>query len=329
MVSEVWQSCWCWSTTSRWGCRGRVGPRWILFKVTSVGWCGGQPVLPCSPGFSSTGILADTRSSAHRFRNFYMRAPSDLSALLRHAPGLVRPGPLAESLDQGIPRGRTGLALALVLRHQHSDFSPGEVVSDEPLLVVGRRGAFLSGLALLLVFTLDRRTAIRVCLGMIGLALVVRIWQVQHGLVLSAYTLTLSRMDGLALGALIALAIRGEQGLEAIVPLAKKGAQLSGAAILLVALWRVGLRFHDSVVQTLGYLLLDLFFASGIVVLVAAPKVAPLARLFNLSVLRTLGRYSYGIYVYNSIFILIADGLAIPSGWRSGPIRLWSNASSM
>lgn len=293
------------------GMSGQGWPARILFKLTSVGWCGVNLFFVLS-GFLITGILADTRSSAHRFRNFYMRRAlrifplyyGTLLVLFGLIPWLSQWTEGFQGIEQAWPwLWSYGTNILISVQGKWFPMSHfWSLAVEEHFYLVWP----------LLVFTLDRRTAIRVCLGMIGLALVVRIWQVQHGLVLSAYTLTLSRMDGLALGALIALAIRGEQGLEAIVPLAKKGAQLSGAAILLVALWRFGLRFHDSVVQTLGYLLLDLFFASGIVVLVAAPKVAPLARLFNLSVLRTLGRYSYGIYVYNSIFILIADGLAIP-----------------
>jgi peptidoglycan/LPS O-acetylase OafA/YrhL len=147
---------------------------------------------------------------------------------------------------------------------------------------------------------------------MIVIALLVRTWLVRQGLILGAYCLTFSRMDGLALGALIALTVRGEHGRGAIVPLARIGARLSGAGLVVLAVWRFGLSFHDPLVQTVGYPLLDLFFGSLIVLVVVKPDVGPLARFFNLSFLRLLGRYSYGIYVYNSILILVSDALFVP-----------------
>jgi peptidoglycan/LPS O-acetylase OafA/YrhL len=46
---------------------------------------------------------------------------------------------------------------------------------------------------------------------------------------------------------------------------------------------------------------------------VATLRTTPLARFFHMTPLRSLGRYSYGIYVYNSIFILVADALFVPA----------------
>ncbi|SIO62464.1 Peptidoglycan/LPS O-acetylase OafA/YrhL, contains acyltransferase and SGNH-hydrolase domains [Singulisphaera sp. GP187] len=284
----------------------------LLFKLTSVGWCGVNLFFVLS-GFLITGILYDTRTSVHRFRNFYMRRALRIFPLyygtLLILFGLIPWMNRWTHGFQGVERAwpwlwsyGTNILISLdgkwfPLSHYWS------LAVEEHFYLIWP----------LFVFTLDRRSSIRACLALIAIALVVRFWLVGQGLVLSAYTLTLSRMDGLAIGALVALSIRGEHGLGAIVPLARKGAKFCGAALVMLMLWRLGLRFHDALVQTLGYLLLDLFFACLIVVLVVTPQVAPLARFFNLGVLRSLGRYSYGIYVYNSIFILVADGLSVPS----------------
>jgi peptidoglycan/LPS O-acetylase OafA/YrhL len=87
---------------------------------------------------------------------------------------------------------------------------------------------------------------------------------------------------------------------------------LTGATALLGLIgWRWGLSFHDAAVQTVGYLLLDLSFAALLLLVVAAPETSPLASPFRLPSLRWMGRYSYGLYVYNSLFILASDGLSL------------------
>lgn len=292
----------------------------LLFKLTSLGWCGVNLFFVLS-GFLITGILYDTRASVHRFRNFYMRRAlrifplyyGSLLLLFGLVPWLGRWSDGFKGIEHAWPWLWTyGTNILVSLEGRWFPLSHyWSLAVEEHFYLVWP----------LVVFSLDRRSSIRACLALIAIALVIRIGLVRHGLVLSAYTLTLSRMDGLALGALIALLIRGEHGFDTIVPLAAKGAKLSGTALVFLMLWRLGLTFHDSMVQTLGYFLLDLFFASLIVLLVVAPKMAPLARIFNLGVLRSLGRYSYGIYVYNSIFVLLSDGFSIPTR-----VAAWTNS---
>src|SRR5262249_40190431 len=140
------------------------------------------------------------------------------------------------------------------------------------------------------VFGLRREFSLRICGLVIAVSLLVRIWLVWQGATLAAYCLTICRMDALAIGAFIALPVRGEEGLESLLPLARRGILICGALLLALIGWRVGLAFHDSPIQAIGYPLLDLFFASLLVLAVSSSRSAPLGLLLGHSSLRFLGK---------------------------------------
>ena len=282
----------------------------LLAKATSAGWCGVDLFFVLS-GFLITGILLDTKDSPRRFRNFYARRALRIfplyygTLLLTFAalPWITRwIGGFA-----GVDEAQTWLWLY------------------GTNLFVGLRGAWFPlshfwSLAVeehfylfwpAILFGCDRRTVLWICAGMVVLALAVRVYLVSQHAVLAAYCLTICRMDALAIGSVVALAARTPRGLEALAPLAVRTAWISAVGLLGVVAWRTGLAFHDAVIQTLGYLLLDVLFASLLVLVVVAPASGRLSIAMTFPPLRALGRYSYGIYVYNSIFILMAEGLSL------------------
>jgi peptidoglycan/LPS O-acetylase OafA/YrhL len=90
------------------------------------------------------------------------------------------------------------------------------------------------------------------------------------------------------------------------VPNLVKPAWLAGGASMMGILAIVVVRhtaYHaDPVMQTLGYSLLAVFFGAMIILSLATP----LQRVFDVGILRWLGKYSYGIYIWHPIiFILI------------------------
>ena len=139
------------------------------------------------------------------------------------------------------------------------------------------------------------------------MAVAVRTWLVIQGAVMAAYCSTVCRMDALAMGAFLALSARGPLGLQRLAPIARSVVFMSATALLALAGWRFGLFLFDPAIQIAGYSLLDLFFAASLVVVVAAPEAGRLAKVFESYPLRCLGRYSYGLYVFNSIFLLVAE----------------------
>jgi len=291
----------------------------LFFRATSIGWCGVNLFFVLS-GFLITGILFETKDKVHRFRNFYMRRSlrifplyyGSLLLILVFLPLLNRWTRGFQGIESAWPwLWSYGTNVLVTIEGQWFPMSHyWSLAVEEHFYLIWPW----------VVFSFSRVTTLRICLVLVAISFVVRVVLVQQGMVLGAYCLTLSRMDGLALGAFIALAARGPLGLERLASQARRVAWLSGIGLGLLMVWRFGLFFYDPMVQTLGYLLLDLVFASLIVLVVANPKEAMPARFFNLGVLRSLGRYSYGLYVYNSIFILLSDGLISPDymgGWTN------------
>jgi peptidoglycan/LPS O-acetylase OafA/YrhL len=284
----------------------------LFAKVTSAGWCGVDLFFVLS-GFLITGILLDSKESPGRFRNFYARRAlrifplyyATLLATFAALPWITRwIGGFEGVEDAGIWLWSYGTNIHVALRGHWFPLSHFWSLAVEEHF-------YLFWPAI--VFWCDRRTVLWICGAMIVLALTVRVWLVTQNAVLAAYCSTVCRMDALAIGSLVALATRSPRGLEALIPVAVRASLMSAVALLALGGWRFGFAFHDPVIQRIGYPLLDLTFAAFLVLVLAAPPSNPLAIAMNLPPLRFLGRYSYGLYVYNSIFILIAEGLSLPS----------------
>ncbi|MDR3619930.1 MAG: acyltransferase [Paludisphaera borealis] len=282
----------------------------LFFKATSVGWCGVDLFFVLS-GFLITGILCDAKGSPHRFRNFYARRalrifPLYYGVLIGVFAGLpliaTTTGGFDGVEDAYIWLWSYGTNILVALRGEWFPLSHFWTLAVEEHFYI-----FWPAV----VFLCDRKTALWVCLGMTLLALVARVWLVSQGAVLAAYCLTVCRMDALAMGGLVALAARGPRGLGVLAPHARTTLLLGATALSALVGWRFGLAFHDPVIQTVGYLALAVCFAALLALVVAAPASSPLAIVCNLAPLRSLGRYSYGLYVYNSIFILLAEGSSL------------------
>lgn len=288
---------------------GQGLPARLLFKLTSAGWSGVDLFFVLS-GFLITGILSDARDSPNRFRNFYARRSLRIFPLYYGTLAAVL---LALPMIESRVGGFGGV----------SDASPWLWSYGTNLLVAGRESWFpLSHFWSLaveehfylfwpaVIFGCGRKVAFRVCGAMILIAAAVRIVLVARGAVLAAYCLTACRMDALAIGSALALAARGPGGISALVPRAKLAATLSGAALLGLAARGSGLAFHDPRVQVVGYPLLACFFAAILALVVARPT-GSIATAARFAPLRSLGRYSYGLYVYNSLFLLVAEGTSL------------------
>ena len=174
-------------------------------------------------GFLITGILHDTKESAHRTRNFYARRSLRIFPLyygllivVFAALPFVLPGtdPRLEQVESMRPwlfLYGTNIFVSIydkwcILGHFWS------LAVEEHFYLVWP----------LVVFGLLRKAAMRVCGLVVVAALACRLAFIARGFVLAPYCLTLCRMDSLVIGGFLALAARGEGGLAALAPLGRR-----------------------------------------------------------------------------------------------------------
>jgi peptidoglycan/LPS O-acetylase OafA/YrhL len=153
----------------------------------------------------------------------------------------------------------------------------------------------------LCVFLLPLDSLAVLCVLVSVVALAVRIALVAVGSGdINVLVLTPCRLDSLCVGALLAVA-RVRLGVPSLVESARRALAPLALATLGVSLWNL---LHGplaaAVLQTRGTTLAP-FFGALIVATVGAPPASLLARVFASRALRTLGKYSYGLYVLHGI----------------------------
>lgn len=114
--------------------------------------------------------------------------------------------------------------------------------------------------------------------------------------------LTIFRIDALLIGALIALQIRTSEGIRWMI----KPAMAVFAVCLLMG---IGCGVMGKRVFTISHTLWPLIWGCIMIWLLTGKQRGWLGRLFNLSALRKLGKYSYAMYVFQSPLIPITAGV--------------------
>src|SRR5204863_10066105 len=113
--------------------------------------------------------------------------------------------------------------------------------------------------------------------------------------------LTPGRMDGLAMGAVIAVAVRSPTLVRRLRRAALLALLVCGILIVLTLAWRGELSGDDPPVTSLGFTVVSFFWA-GLLTLAVMPTGSRSWRVaLEWNVLRFAGRYSYGLYVYHPI----------------------------
>jgi peptidoglycan/LPS O-acetylase OafA/YrhL len=109
------------------------------------------------------------------------------------------------------------------------------------------------------------------------------------------YDFTLCRLDGLAMGGLIAVAMQQQNWRSRLVPIARIVGP-AAAAFLLAIFLRYGSWWADPPIPLIGYTLLALVFGSALVLAITARQ-GLVVRALNSKFLRLFGKHSYSIYV--------------------------------
>jgi peptidoglycan/LPS O-acetylase OafA/YrhL len=288
----------------------------VAVKVSSYGVWGVDLFFVLS-GFLITGILADAKGTSRYFRNFYLRRVLRIfplyygvlvvlflalptSALAAIDPQLIE----ARALQPWIWTYLTNIYLGA----QQSFSIP--YLSHFWSLAVEEHFYLVWPFIILLV---PRRAAMATCVGLGILALATRIGlTIAYPNLLYANVLTFCRLDALCAGGWFALSARGpspvtrERAVQWVVA--------SGAAILALSAWHASIGRGDDVLLPLRTTMLAVFFAFFIYVVSRESGWQPVRSILSARLLRSLGKYSYGLYVYHGL---------VSYGMHRSPLEAW------
>lgn len=284
-----------------------------LAALRGLGWVGVDLFFVLS-GFLITGILYDTLHNPRYFRSFYMRR------FLRIFPlyyGFLFFLMILGHWTHGLHFVWGGRQYVLLSYLQNTGlwfpvtgFHIGEWADLGHFWSLAVEEQFYLLWPLLVFLVRGRRRLIALGLALSGIALLLRIvlyWRGASPMLI--FMLTPCRMDTLLLGGCMALAIRGESGW---IPRRWMGwmvliALASAAVIAAYTLWHLGTDMRSFFFgATFGYTVIAL---GCIAILVASLEPASAANhIFRWSILRSLGKYSYGIYV---LHIFVAHFIAV------------------
>lgn len=286
----------------------------------NFGWCGVDLFFVLS-GFLITGLLHDAKGSRGYFRNFYARRVlrifplyyAYLFLLLVVAPRLHSATP------EIIGVGDDALWFWVYLNN-----FPTAVAGDwEHSRFLGH----LWSLAIeeqfyavwpLVVLACGRKSLMIACAAVVCVSPFVRAAFLAADFTgVSVYVMTPTRLDALAMGALVALAARGEGGVSRLVGPAKKLGLAGLAGVALVCGWQSGFGYALPLTSTIGLSLVALLSASLLTLAVGGRLPAPVSRVLCARPLRGVGRISYAVYVFHQAAIVVSWNLLllIPDDW--------------
>lgn len=277
-------------------------------RVTSYGSYGVDLFFVLS-GFLITGILYDTREDPRYFRNFYMRRLlrifplyyGVLAVVFFVAPQVpsVQGATLSYLTDRQVWAWLYGVNIYIAEQGEWSFSYLNHFWSlsiEEHFYLVWP----------LVVFALARqpRTLIAVTVGVALSAMLGRFIGSATGLSWwTVYTFTPFRLDGLAVGACLAITARQPGGLERLVRLLPF--VLAGAATLLMVsfFWTRLMSSEElQLVMPIRAALMQILLGCLLVWAVIAPNRSATSRLLCSRSMVFLGTYSYGVYVYHHFF---------------------------
>ncbi|HJU16619.1 MAG TPA: acyltransferase [Stellaceae bacterium] len=276
-------------------------------------------------GFLITGILYDTHNEPHYFRNFYMRRflrifplYYGVLALVFFVAPLIPPlrGP---TLDHLVDRQAWAWLYAVnIYIARHGDWSFSYLDHFWSLAIEEHFYLFWP----LVVFVLARRprALIAVSLATTSGAMLARLIGSLMGLSWwTTYTLTPFRLDGLALGAFLAVMARQPGGFERLVRALPPAVAVVGGLLAVTFAWtllvsRQGLEFVLPVRASLIQMLLACLLVWALI----APERSATSCFFRSRAMVFLGTYSYGLYVYHHFisYYLAANRIDLElAGW--------------
>jgi len=262
----------------------------IFLKAMSVGQYGVNLFFVLS-GFLITGILLNTRDRKDYYKRFYLRRA------LRILPAYY----LTLLILVIFRLTSKGFLLMSLLYSSNLSLLFGVTMSYTVLWSLAVEEHFYLVWPLV-VFGVRREALERICLAVVGAALALRIALSLLGMSeLSISVLTPCRLDAICVGALLAAVARREGGPALLLRRSRAAALAAGGAVLLVSAFCAATRTGLAVLHPVRGTLYAVFFAALLLLAARPPEEGLLARAFQAPWLRTFGKYSYGLYIYQGI----------------------------
>ncbi len=304
--------------------------RWLdaLSQLRGLGGIGVDLFFVLS-GFLITGILYDTLHEQHYFRNFYIRR------FLRIFPLYYGFLFLLLVLTPWLHVTWCGRQFVLLAYLQNTSiwfpvdgFHPAHLVDLNHFWSLAVEEQFYLFWPLLVFWVKDRKGLIQLSLVLSACALALRVGLYLHnGHALSLGILgsqTFCRMDTLMFGGCLALWLRGQAQPENKQKIYRKGAAVFFWAMMLsmvlIAVAHPQIRTGEiPFIATFGYTLIAIAFACLIYLSIQPDSVWN--HFFCMGWLRSLGKYSYGIYVLH-ILVGYVWGMALRA-LLGVSLRIW------
>lgn len=274
----------------------------IIKQVALGGWVGVDLFFVLS-GFLITGILVSTKEDPRYFKNFYMRRflrifPLYFGFLLAFTFFLPIIDPAGAQIQNQFREQAWYWTYLINWRIGFQGWPQYSGIAHFWSLAVEEQ-FYLIWPAIVYLFS--RKSMMLICIIIILVSPVIRVFMIIIGYDLAAYTATVSRMDALALGGLIALLTR-EGSHSKLVHLCKWPVViLTGLIVLAYTLWRGSLQADDYFVLAAGLSMIALFFGGLLIFALFIPADKGAGKMFSSKPLRFFGKYSYALYVFHHL----------------------------
>ena len=278
-----------------------------VLKICSFGWIGVDLFFVLS-GYLITGILLRTKGSPHFFRNFYARRtlrifPLYYGVLFIIFIFLPYLGYLSEIQSTGKEQlwfWFYGTNLLIALKGIGETIIAGIMLTHLWTLAVEEH-FYLFWPAIVRWAKSQKLILISVC--------IILVCALSRGLIsyyfkhpLASYCLTPLRIDSLIMGALLAIFFHNNNRVSPAIRRLWIGTlAMSFSSLFVLALFRRGLHPHDLLIQTIGYPIIYIFFTAIIALALVAKQNAFTRSFLRNRFLTSLGKYSYGIYIYHVV----------------------------
>jgi len=276
-----------------------------MYSVTQVGWAGVDLFFVLS-GFLITGILYDTKDDVGYYRKFYARRTLRIFPVYYLFLGIVA----VVGLLTGVHWTLGHASFLLYVGFPCALAWPSLIPASEYIRVTHLWSLCMEEQFYLiwpwLVAALGTPIRIlRMCGVLMVVALGLRVAVYAAGWNHTwAYAFLPFRMDALAVGAALAILLRGPYR-ELVAKLAPAMLALAAAGFLCVCIVGRTTDHEGAAMGTAGFSLLTL--VSGSLLVLGVSRYGLVRKIFSLQALRTLGKYSYGLYLYHFPLAVVLD----------------------